>query len=72
MKITADSSRLKIKLWCLQADIAERLDMLADWVDPERVVDKKRNDEAIRVLHDIARGKIKPEDAAGEAYAALY
>jgi len=52
--------------------LCDQLISLAHWVDPDEAIQEARQNAALKVLEDIAMGKIPPEKAAIEAYAALY
>lgn len=52
--------------------LACALSSAADWIDADRVDSRSRDEIGLRVLGEIATGKIPPEAAARCAYAALY
>jgi hypothetical protein len=52
--------------------LADFFSRIADRIDPERVVERRRDDEAIETLVKIAKGEIPAAEAQKEAYIALY
>jgi hypothetical protein len=59
-------------LWSFRYWVVDACDWLANIADDERERETGRDAEALKVLSQIATGKIKPDAAQRQAYAALY
>ena len=68
MRKKTTSDRLEEFRWWL----AEKLVSLAERIDPDLMFENRKNQDALKVLSKIARQEIPIEDAAREAYIALY